>query len=295
MAQRWQRTIAEKVACAGVGLHSGHAVEITLHPARPDQGVVFRSRWRNERSSWPNERSRSGSEVVEIPARAEYVVSTDHATTLAVGDCRVATVEHLLACLFALQIDNVTIDVEGDELPALDGSAEGFVRLVEEAGVFEQDSECRTLDVTDPIEIVDGLRRIRIEPAPSLCVSYSIDFAHPAIGRQTFEIDDLDGATFGREIASARTFAFLDEVDALWRAGLARGGSLANTVVLDAEGVVNEEGLRFSDEFVRHKVTDLIGDLALIGRPLRGRVVVERGGHALHQQLVRALVTSISD
>jgi UDP-3-O-[3-hydroxymyristoyl] N-acetylglucosamine deacetylase len=272
---RRQRTIAEKVTCSGVGLHGGHIVHITLRPERAGRGVVFQRRLADRR--------------VEIPARPEAVASTDHATHLAVGDTRVATVEHLLASLYAMQIDNVAVEVEGDELPALDGSARDFVNLVDQAGVYEQDAPCQEFVVSEPIQISEGARWIRIEPSPVLRISYTIDFEHPSIGRQSFEISELDRAVFERELAGARTFGFLEEVDALRRAGLARGASLANTVVLDDRGVVNEEGLRFADEFVRHKVLDLIGDLALLGVPLRGHVRVERGGHALHQRLVGAL------
>ncbi|MBW2228824.1 MAG: UDP-3-O-acyl-N-acetylglucosamine deacetylase [Deltaproteobacteria bacterium] len=272
---RCQRTIAEKVSCSGVGLHGGHAVQITLRPERPGRGIVFQRRF--------------AGELIEIPAHAECVVSTDHATSIAVGDARIATVEHLLASLYAMQIDNVVVEVDGDELPVLDGSARGFVDLIDEAGAYEQDAVCDVHAVCEPIEIVEGNRRIRIDPAPVLRISYAIDFDHSSIGRQTFEIEALDRAAFERDVAAARTFGFLEDVEALWRVGLARGGSLANTLVLDAEGVVNEEGLRFPDEFVRHKVLDLIGDLALLGMPLCGHVSVERGGHALHQRLVRRL------
>jgi UDP-3-O-[3-hydroxymyristoyl] N-acetylglucosamine deacetylase len=281
MRPRRQRTIAEKVTCSGVGLHGGRPSQLTLHPERTDRGVVFRSC--------------SAGNAVEIPAQARYVVSTDHATTLARGVRRISTVEHLLACLYAMQIDNVVVEVEGDELPVLDGSARDFVRLVDAASPYEQDALCRSLDVGEPIEIVEGERSIHALPAAQLRISYAIDFAHPTIRRQRCEVEVVDAASFAREIAPARTFGFLDEVDALWRSGLARGGSLANTVVLDARGVVNEEGLRFPDEFVRHKVMDLIGDLALVGRPLRAHVIVERGGHALHHQLVRRLVASLPD
>jgi len=175
-------------------------------------------------------------------------------------------------------------------VPVMDGSALPFIQLLEQAGFYEQDVPRPRLQVARRVEIVQAERRISIEPADHFAISYAIDFAHPAIGRQALEVPRLDAVVFEEEIAPARTFGFLDEVDALWRAGLARGGSLENTVVLDENEVVNPEGLRFPDEFVRHKVLDLIGDLALLGVRIDGHVRVERGGHALHQHLVAALL-----
>ena len=270
-----QRTIAEKVSCHGRGLHGGVPVELTLKPARADTGIRF-------------VRQDAGRRV-EIPARPSAVSSTSHATFLAAGDVGVATVEHLLAALYALEIDNVVVELDGPEVPVMDGSARPFLELIERAGVYAQSEPCSRLEVVRPVEVVAGERRISIEPADCFRISYAVDFAHPAIGRQVLEIPCFGPAVFEEEIASARTFGFLAEVDELWRAGLARGGSLENTVVLDDSQVVNPEGLRFPDEFVRHKILDLIGDLALLGVRIEGHVRVERGGHSLHHQLVCAL------
>ncbi len=271
----FQRTIAEKVSCHGTGLHSGAPVELTLYPARANTGIVF------ERCDLDH--------PVSIPACAGSVSSTCFATTLRRGAATVGTVEHLMAALYGLGIDNVRIQVGGPEIPVMDGSAASFVYLLRQAGVFEQEAPRRVLRVRRAIEFRDGPRRIRIEPARGFRVSYLVDFAHPSIGRQSLRDLDLSGGTFESEICRARTFGFLHEVEQMWRSGLGRGGSLENTVVLDESGVMNPEGLRFPDEFVRHKVLDLIGDLALLGLPIEGHVSVERGGHALHQRLVAEL------
>lgn len=273
-----QHTIAEKVSCTGIGLHSGAPVQLTLLPARADSGIVF------VRTDC--------ADSLEIPARSACVRSTRLATTLGRGEARVGTVEHLLSAFYGLGIDNVRVELDGPELPVMDGSAASFVYLARSAGIFEQQSERGLLRVRQPVEVRDGARSIRIEPARSFRISYAVDFDHPAIGRQEFALDAPSPQVFEREIAGARTFGFLGEVRTLWNAGLARGAGLENTVVLDEERVVNPEGLRWPDEFVRHKVLDLLGDLALLGPPVQGRVIVERGGHALHQKLVSALLAS---
>lgn len=271
-----QRTIAEKISCTGIGLHSGQPVQLTLHPARAGTGVVF------VRTDLP--------EVVEIPALHAAVTSTRLATTLGHGEATVGTVEHLLAALRGLGIDNARVEVDGPEIPVMDGSAASFVFLIRAAGIFEQDAPRRSLSVRRPVEVRDGDRLIRIEPARELRVSYSVDFAHPAIGRQQLRNLVIDDESFEQELCRARTFGFLREVEALWRNGLARGGNLDNTVVMDDFRVLNRDGLRWADEFVRHKALDLVGDLALLGMPVEGHLVVERGGHALHQRFVRALL-----
>jgi len=229
---------------------------------------------------------------VEIPARHGFVVSTQMATSLGRGDATVGTVEHLLAAVYSLGVDNLRIEVEGPEVPVMDGSAAPFVFLLRSAGFFEQRVAGRRLRIRKPLEVRDGERWIRIEPAHRLEVSYSVDYAHPAIARQRLERLAVDGRRFESELARARTFGFLQDVEALWRAGLARGGSLENTVVLDEQVVINPEGLRWPDEFVRHKVLDLVGDLALVGMPIAGHIHAQRGGHALHQQLVEAILES---
>lgn len=272
----YQQTIAEKVSCTGIGLHTGAPAQLTLHPARASSGVVF---VRTDRGR-----------PLEIPACSGEVSSTALATTLGRGDASVGTVEHLMSALYGLGIDNVRVEVDGPELPVMDGSAAPFVYLLRSAGLFTQRARRRVLRIRRKIEIHDGERSISIEPARDFRVTYAVDFEHPAIRRQQLTIAPLDAERFEREISAARTFGFLQEVRSLWDAGFARGGSLDNTVVLDEKKVVNPEGLRWSDEFVRHKVLDLFGDLALLGMRIQGHVRAERGGHSLHQKLVTAIL-----
>ncbi len=273
-----QRTIAERVSCTGVGLHSGAPVRLRLLPAAAGSGIVLVRT--------------DGVEPVEIPASPASVVSTDHATSLGCNGTAVATVEHLLAALYGLGVDNVRVEVEGPEIPILDGSAASFAFLIRSARIRTQDSPRPLLCVRRRIEIREGQRRIHVEPARRFQVSYAVDFDHCLIGRQELHLPRLDPETFEREIAPARTFGFLREVHALRGAGLARGGSLDNTLVLGATKLLNPSGLRWPDEFVRHKLIDLLGDLSLLGMPIQGHVHVERGGHSLHQKLVAAIAAS---
>ncbi len=230
-----------------------------------------------------------GARRVEIPARPESVVSTERATSLSGNGARAATVEHLLAALQGLGVDNVRAEIDGPEIPALDGSAAPWVEFLREAGLREQEAPRRRLVLDRVVEACHGTGWIRAEPCAGFRVSYAIAYPHPAVGRQELTIDGDDAALFAREIAPARTFAFESDLRGLLDAGLARGGSLASAILLDEGGVVNPGGLRFPDEFVRHKILDLLGDLALLGARLRAHVRVERGGHRLHQLLVARL------
>ncbi|MCA9510362.1 MAG: UDP-3-O-[3-hydroxymyristoyl] N-acetylglucosamine deacetylase [Myxococcales bacterium] len=269
-----QHTLAGEARFVGVGLHGGRVVAMRVAPAPADAGVVF---------------VRTDLDSAEIPARSSALGSVRRATTLRCGEASVATVEHLLAALFALGIDNARVELDGPEVPAADGSAAPFVALLERAGRVAQDAERVRLRLARPIEIEDGTRRIRARPADGLHVRYAIDFPHPAIGRQELALGPIDAELFARALAPARTFGFVEEVEALRSAGLALGGDLANAVVFDAKGVITPGGLRVPDEPVRHKALDLVGDLALLGRPLDAAIEVERGGHALHQRLVAAI------
>ncbi|HEY5656680.1 MAG TPA: UDP-3-O-acyl-N-acetylglucosamine deacetylase [Myxococcota bacterium] len=274
----YQQTIAEKVSCTGVGLHSGAPAQLTLYPARANSGILFVRT--------------DVLKPVEIPARSSEVSSTALATTLGRNAVSVGTVEHLLAALYGLGIDNVRVEVDGPELPVMDGSAAPFVYLIRSAGIFGQRERRTVLRVREPIDVVDGDRRISIEPARDFRISYAVEFAHPAIRRQEFHMHPVGPDCFEHDISAARTFGFLNDVTGLWGAGFARGGSLENTVLLDHEKVVNADGLRWEDEFVRHKVLDLFGDLALVGMPIQGHVRVERGGHSMHQKLVAAILAN---
>lgn len=273
-----QHTIAEKVSCTGEGLHSGAAVEVVLRPARANSGIVF-----VRMDIDPG---------LEVPAHAASLASTYFATTLRRGAVTVGTVEHILSALYGLGIDNVRVEIDGPELPVMDGSAAGFVSLLRSAGLFQQREQRRTIQIIRPIVVTENDRSIRIDPAPAFRVSYAIDFSHPAIGRQQLKLDSIDADRFASEIAGARTFGFLREVDSLRAAGLALGGTLDNTIVLDDYSVMNQGGLRWPDEFVRHKILDLFGDLAILGSWLRGHVQVEKGGHTLHQRLVSAILAN---
>lgn len=268
-------TIGEPVGLHGVGLHSGEAVSLRVLPAAIGNGIVFRTK--------------ADGVVGRVPARIEAVVGSRHATTLGDASARVTTVEHLLAALAMAGIDDAWVEIDGGELPALDGSAAPFVRMVEGAGVRTHGGLRRVAEIVARLHLQEAGSEISIEPAPSFQVHYTIDFAAPAIGRQSIAFEPLDRACFVREVAPARTFGFIEDVERLRGAGLARGASLENTVVVDGSRVVNEEGLRWPDEFVRHKVLDLVGDLALFGMPLVGCVRVRCGGHALHHALLRAL------
>jgi UDP-3-O-[3-hydroxymyristoyl] N-acetylglucosamine deacetylase len=265
-----QKTIARAVAISGVGIHSGRPVRLRLHPAPEDSGIVFR-------------RIDSG---VEIPALSTAVSSVELATTLGRDDVTVSTVEHLLAAVRASDVDNLFVDLNGPEVPILDGSALPFLHLLKAAALRPQAAARRILAVTAPLEVELGARRIRISPFAGLRLTYLIDFAHPAIGHQEIDLI-VDRDSFARELAPARTFALQEDIEELHRRGLGLGGDLDNCVVFSAEGPNN--ALRFPDEPVRHKALDAVGDLSLTGCPLWAHVEIERGGHLLHYALLEAL------
>ena len=265
-----QKTIARPVAIAGIGIHTGRPIRLRLEPAPAEMGIVFR-------------RVDSG---VEIPALASEVSSVELATTLGRDDVTISTVEHLLAAVRARDVDNLFIDLDGPEVPILDGSALPWLHLLAAAGLRVQEGRRRILAVTAPIEVALGGKRIRVSPYPGLRVTYAIDFAHPAIGHQEIDLV-VDRQSFARELAPARTFALATDVERLHRRGLGLGGDLDNCVVFAGGGPNNP--LRFADEPVRHKALDVVGDLALAGGPLWAHVEVERGGHQLHFALHEAL------
>jgi UDP-3-O-[3-hydroxymyristoyl] N-acetylglucosamine deacetylase len=267
-----QKTIARPVSVTGVGIHSGKDVRIQLLPAPADSGVRFR-------------RTDCG---VEVPALASYVTSLELATTLGNRGAQVSTVEHLMAAIQVLGIDNLSIEIDGPEVPILDGSALPYCRLLEAAGVQAQRALRRILAITAPFEIQEsGGRSISITPYPGLRVSYRIDFGDHAIGDQSVDVE-VTREGFERELAPARTFALLRDVKRMIERGLALGGDEDNCVVFDEDGPINTI-LRFPNEPVRHKALDAIGDLALIGSPIWGHLTVERGGHALHIALLEAM------
>lgn len=274
----WQRTLKAPIGCVGIGLHSGRRVSLTLNPAAPGHGIVFR-------------RTDLGR---DIPARLDRVADTRLATVLADqpwSSARVGTVEHLLAALAALRVDNVLIALDGPEVPALDGSAAPFVFLLDCAGITEQPVPRSQIEIRRPVRVADGDAFAELRPATGwlgLEMALSIDFAAAAIGRQALSLR-LTPESFRTELASARTFALAEDVAQLQAAGLALGGSLDNAVVVDQARVLNPGGLRMRDEFARHKLLDAVGDLALAGAPIRGRFIAHRAGHTLHHRLLQAL------
>jgi UDP-3-O-[3-hydroxymyristoyl] N-acetylglucosamine deacetylase len=269
-----QTTLRSAVETQGIGLHTAVPVQVRLVPAPPDTGYVFR---------------RLDLGGFEIPATVESVAHCGYATTLMRTGVMLSTVEHLLAALRGLGVDNVFIEVDNLEVPIMDGSAEDFAEMIERAGIVEQPLARRALLVREKVAFEQGNRRISVEPADTYQIDCTIDFPHPMIGVQRLVVELSDGA-FSRDIAAARTFGFTQEVEALRKANLIRGGSLDNAIVLTPDGMLNQTGLRFRDEFVRHKILDIVGDLALLGMPLLGRVTAERSGHIMHAGLMSKLL-----
>jgi UDP-3-O-[3-hydroxymyristoyl] N-acetylglucosamine deacetylase len=272
-----QRTLKNVIRATGVGLHTGEKVHLTLRPAAPDTGIVFR---------------RVDLEPpVEIRACPHNVGDTRLSTTLMNGEVRVSTVEHLLAAFAGLGIDNAYVDLSASEVPIMDGSAGPFVFLIQSAGIEEQGRPKRFIRIKHPVEVRDGEKVARFEPLDGFKVEFAIDFDHPAFNdRSKHARVDFSTASFVKEVSRARTFGFLREIEQLREQNLALGGSLDNAVVVDEYRVLNEEGLRYEDEFVKHKILDAIGDLYLLGHTLIGAFKGHKSGHGLNNQLLRALV-----
>ena len=274
-----QRTLEKPVATRGVGLHSGAQVNLTLRPAPADHGIVF------HRIDLPG--------APGIPATAAHVVDTALATNLGNREARVGTVEHLLAALSGLGIDNVRVEVDGPEVPILDGSSGPFLYLVRSAGIRILEEPKSFVVIRRPVTLREGDRQASIGPCNRLRIDCAIDFHHPLVPGQSLSVD-FSGSSFSRELARARTFGFLKDVERLKAAGLARGGSLENAIVVDEFSILNPEGLRYPDEFVRHKMLDALGDLALFGHPVIGHLRVKKSGHALHHRLVSRVLADAS-
>jgi UDP-3-O-[3-hydroxymyristoyl] N-acetylglucosamine deacetylase len=273
----YQTTIASPAEVAGIGLHTAVPSRLRLMPAPPDTGIVFR---------------RVDLDNFEIEAHGQNIARVSYATSLMKKGVLLSTTEHLLAALYACGIDNVYVEIDAIEVPILDGSSQPFIELLEQAGLRRQRRRRRYLKILRPLEIADDGRRIGIYPCDEFRVHCLVDYEHPLIGRQEIEMR-VNRQTFGEKLARARTFGFLHEVEQLRAMDLIRGGSLENAIVLTRDGIMNGE-LRYPDEFGRHKTLDLIGDLALIGRPLLGRVSAHKAGHALHTQLVSRLLADPS-
>jgi len=274
-----QRTLKNVIRATGVGLHTGQKVYLTLRPAVADTGIVFR---------------RVDLDVpVEIPATPENVGDTTLSTTLIKDGVRISTVEHLLSALAGLGIDNAYIDLNAPEVPIMDGSAGPFVFLIQSAGIQEQNAPKRFIRIKKPITVEDGDKWVRFEPFDGFKVSFTIDFDHPVFSnhQQTAEVD-FSTTSFVKEISRARTFGFMSQIEALRANNLALGGSLDNAVVLDDYRILNEDGLRYMDEFVKHKILDSIGDLYLLGRSLIGEFSGYKSGHELNNRLLRTLLAN---
>lgn len=272
-----QKTLKNLVKAVGIGLHSGRKVELVLRPATADTGIVYR---RTDLDP-----------PVDIPARAESVVDVRMATTLGKDGAIVGTVEHLSSALAGLGVDNCYVDVDAPEIPIMDGSAASFVFLIQSAGLVEQNAPRRFARVLKPVEIREGDKWVRLTPHFGFKLSFSIDFNHPAIDatEQTVEVD-LAREPFVATVARARTFGFVNEVEALRAAGLAKGGNFENAIVMDEFRVLNADGLRSDDEFAKHKLLDAMGDLYVLGKPLIAAYSAHKGGHALNNKLLRALL-----
>ena len=276
-----QRTLKTLTRAVGVGLHSGQRVELTLRPAQPDTGIVFR------RVDLP--------EPVDIPISAQAVVDTRMASTIGVGSAKVHTVEHLMSACAGLGLDNLYIDITAEEVPILDGSSASFVFLLQSAGVALQNAPKRFVRVKRPIEVRQGegaqLKWARLEPYHGFKLRFDIDFAHPAVDSTGQSVEfDMGRDNYSRDIARARTFGFTRDVEMMRSNGLALGGGLDNAIVMDDYKVLNSDGLRYDDEFVKHKILDAMGDLYLIGKPLLAAYSAFRSGHAMNNLLLRELL-----
>jgi UDP-3-O-[3-hydroxymyristoyl] N-acetylglucosamine deacetylase len=277
-----QRTLQSLTKAVGVGLHSGQRVELTLRPAQPDTGIVFR------RVDLP--------QPVDIPITATAVTDTRLASTISNGGAKVFTVEHLMSACAGLGIDNLYIDITAEEVPILDGSASSFVFLLQSAGIVEQNAPKRFIRVLKTVEVREGeganVKWARLEPHHGYKLSFEIDFRHPAVDSTGQSVVfDMDTNDYTRDIARARTFGFTRDVEMMRANGLALGGGLDNAIVMDDYKVLNSDGLRYDDEFVKHKILDAMGDLFLIGKPLLASYVAFRSGHAMNNLLLRELLS----
>lgn len=272
-----QRTLNNMIRATGVGLHTGEKVYLTLHPAPVNTGIIFR---RTDLDP-----------VVEIHAKAENVGETTLSTTLVNGDVKVSTVEHLLSAMAGLGIDNAIIDVTAPEVPIMDGSAGPFVFLLQSAGIREQEEPKWFIRILKPITVTDGDKSASLRPFNGFKVTFSIDFDHPVFHNRTLKAEvDFSTTSFVKEVSRARTFGFMHEIEYLRSMGLARGGSMDNAIVVDEYQVLNEDGLRYEDEFVKHKILDAIGDLYLLGNSLIGEFVAHKSGHGLNNASLRQLI-----
>jgi len=279
-----QMTLARPVVIDGVGLHSGSDIHMVLHPAEADRGIVFRR----------TDLVAQGRDVSDIPAIYDHVADTTLSTAIGnAAGTTVSTIEHLMAAFAVLGIDNALVEIDAAEVPVLDGSSEIFIQKIEAVGLEKLDAPRKAIRILKPVIIEDGLKRAALYPGEGFRLRFEIEFDNEVIGRQEIEAD-LHDPFFAEDILRARTFCLRKDIEAMWSMGLAKGGSLENAVVVDTHAILNEEGLRYEDEFVRHKLLDAVGDLALSGLPLIGRYEGSRAGHAMNNRVLRALMADTS-
>ena len=269
-----QTTFSKSIKTSGIGLHTGVDVNLKLKPAPPNTGFVF---------------VRTDLDNFEIPASVEYISHCSYATTLLRKGVLLSTCEHLLSALCGAGVDNCFIELDNIEIPIMDGSSEDFLELFERAGIKSQNAPRRFLKILKKVELEQDDRKMSVEPSDKFEIDCTIDFKHPFIEKQTFHFE-MNNGSFGKEIASARTFGFTEEIEMLRKANLALGGSLDNAIVLTPDGMLNENPLRFADEFVRHKILDIIGDFALLGMPILGKITAEKSGHSVHASMMSKLL-----
>lgn len=273
-----QRTLKNEIKATGVGLHTGEKVYLTLKPAPEDSGIVFRRV--------------DLDPVVEIPAKAENVGETTLSTSLVSGETKVSTVEHLLSAMAGLGIDNAIVELTAGEVPIMDGSAGPFVFLIQSAGIKEQSAPKKFIRIKKEVSVTDGDKTASFKPFNGFKVSFSIDFDHPIFRDRSLQAEiDFSSTSFVKEVSRARTFGFMHEIEYLRSKGLAKGGSMDNAIVVDEYRVLNEDGLRYEDEFVKHKMLDAIGDLYLLGNSLIGEFCAHKSGHALNNKSLRQLIS----
>lgn len=276
-----QKTIKEKFSFSGIALHTGESVKVVVHPSAENTGINFLRK------------DRPGSAMIK--AHASNVVNTSYATTLGDGNVTVSTVEHLMAAFYGMGVDNALVEIDGSEVPIMDGSAVEFAEMIESVGLMDLNSPRKYLVIKKGISVSEGKKSLELTPSPNagFSIDYSIDFHHPSITEQSFSMP-FSTELFFKEIASARTFGFLSDVDTLKANGLARGGCLSNAIVIGENEILNKDGLRFHDEFVRHKVLDVLGDLALLGARVIGDLSASRAGHDLNHRLARKILKKTS-
>lgn len=270
---RFQRTLKTEICFSGIGLHSGRHAKVRLRPSSRDSGIVF---YRVDKEAW-------------LRADVAAVVDSAYATTIGNDDAKVRTVEHLLSAFSGLGIDNAIVELDGPEIPILDGSATEIVSLILKAGIAKQGKRATYMRITNPIRIEDGHSSVTVFPYNGRKITFRINFNHGILGEQTLSLD-INEETYVREIAPARTFGFLKDVQYLMSKGLAMGGSLSNAIIVTENRILNPSGLRFKDEFVRHKILDSIGDFSLIGMPIQGHIIADKAGHSTNIRFLKQLI-----